>query len=272
MPFPHVRRTLLMRVNRCVKTSPNELFIERLKQHSDFEMLYGWIIHSATEEYDFRTNKINRGTSRVRNYKKNVETRHFLYRKPGTDGYALINLPTMIAKMRNLVFLKTIFVEEKYSGNGIATACMDELKKLTLEIDKQAEDDETLSFRSCSLYCVPNSFWVSHWTEDNIQEIDWTSDKQVDGNLLDETEAEMDEDKIRMTWEQLRDWYIKLGFVEVRELMYYEYLDTSNTYQWRLVRQQCYSNRSIRLKRFPLLFPAENAGLHRGKADGIEDT
>ena len=249
--------------------SPHDLFIEWLDEHEDFERLKGWTLQGWTEDYDLQSfpPKINRRKTWVKYPNKIHPSRHWLYRKPNTKGYAVIELPEMHYSFLNLVFLKTVWVDEKYGNQGIATQCMRELIDLTDDVDNEAKKEDGLTFHSCSFYCVPNPFWVDHWIEEKIEEVDWTRPKSVDGELEDETYKELEKDKLRVDWEKLRDWYRSFGFVEVKELAMLEGCDMSNPAIWKPYRRNMFSQRSQSLGRWPLLYPAINAEIHRGIED-----
>jgi hypothetical protein len=137
---------------------------------------------------------------------------------------------------------------------------------LTLKIDAEAKKENG----SLSLWCVPNSFHTDAWREDTLNEIDWTRASSVDAGLVDGTFEDLPSDKERVSWTLLRDWYKGLGFTMVKELAYENYLDTSNCYRWEYRRRENLTDRSVKLQRYPLLFPHANASLHRGAADGVQ--
>ena len=159
-----------------------------------------------------------------------------------------------------LLHLRCAWVPEEIAHQGIATRMMQSIQNIAKTTQTICEEDRYHGKRiygnNCTLFLVPNPFYVSDWTLNQDENtIDWSHPDSPSINMIDETVNELPDDKLRVSWQELRDFYKRIGFVEVPEM------DTERVYDERLCKiidRRIMANRSYVIGRHPMLWPMEN--------------
>jgi hypothetical protein len=252
---------------KVTNISPANIFYEKLQQNKKFKNLKGFSDWTWSMRLDGSNFKRWFKYSNVRTFKSDW----WLYQGKGKRR-AIIQMP----EYRDLscrVFLKCLWVPLELANKGIATEVMQELLRMTDEVDQMAKtderyDDKNITCGTFVISLIANSFVVrkGYWDVEQIAKgkdlIDWTSNPDADAKdrpdltMMDELDQYLPKDEKRMSQKELEKFYIdKLGFVRCEELAFHEEYDWTNG---RINRQLTISGRSVAHMRYPLLYPASN--------------
>lgn len=212
------------------KTNPQHEFLNKLKAHSEFEMIPGKMF-PHTEFWKFRDKKTKSG--------------------------AILHFPED-SDFRDRICLKILWVPPEQSRKGIATRCLKSLLKIVTGVDKRCKlKDGTMSAKCFSIWLVPNPFHAPDWNFDQRKcKVDFGYTEYAGENIRDETYKKLPKSQLRLPWTKLRDFYIGLGFVECPKLSWITGWD-DNWNGFRTIRSM--GDRAYEIGRKALVFPAENA-------------
>lgn len=246
--------------------TPIEIFDIYMVKDTNFKNLRGW-----TDTYLSMGSDMHYHERKVRNHKKNIKSGFWKFVDAPSRHYAIIELPE-IKQFKTRKVLKILYVDKRHQRKGIARRCMEALTSIVDKVDKYcAENKEfngkriTHSFFSLSL--LPNPFHVSNWNPKNIPNIDWSDAESATEQMVDETSQDLPRRYKSANHVKLKEFYISCGFAPCRELWYYEYIDTSNEYRWDFRRKQNVHDRTIKLNKEPLVYPAKNAEYYDSDED-----
>ena len=252
---------------KVTNISPANVFYKKLAKNKKFKNLKGYSDWTWSMQLD--------GSNVQRWYKysnqRTFKSAWWLYQGEGKRR-AIIQMPEY-TDLSCRVFLKILWVPLELENKGIATEAMQELLRMTDEVDAMAKanerfDDKNITCSTFVISLIANSFVVrdGYWDIEKIAKgkdsIDWTSNPNTEAKdrpdltMMDELDKYLPKDEKRMSQKQLEKFYIdKLGFVRCEELAFTE------DFNWetgRINRQLSISGRSVAHMRYPLLYPASN--------------
>jgi hypothetical protein len=142
-----------------------------------------------------------------------------------------------------------------------------DLQEIILQIDEMCREEEatyrdrTIGCSELSLWLAPCCFHAPDWdVGDNepsfLTQIDWSHPDKATKGIVDDSGEKLAPELTRLDWRGLRDWYKRLGFVEVDGL---DYSEEWNEEHLRVVRHPMKRPRSFEIGRVPMFWPSENA-------------
>ena len=233
-----------------------DIFKTKINSSTSFNNLMGYseltVVMGKTLK-DSWSNQFIRHRERI--YPSNV----WQYNDEITGGGGIIQID-FYDHLPGLIHLRCAWVPEEMAHQGIANRMMKSIQHIAKKTQTICEKDHYQGKRiygsNCTLFLVPNPFYVPDWTlEQNTNTIDWSHPDSPSINMLDETVNDLPDDKLRVSWQELRDFYKRIGFVEVPEM------DTERVYDERLCKiidRRIMAKRSYEIGRHPMLWPMDN--------------
>ena len=240
-----------------------EIFDREMGKHKRFKNLKGWtdnVLRTTTEGMKWGKQKTNY---------KNIESGFWQYLDKKTGHYAIVEFPD-ISQLYHRKMFKILYVDKAFQKKGIARRCMADITALVDKVDQLCKtekkyDGRNISYSWFAISLVPNPFHTSSWYPENILNIDWSDAEAATECMVDETKTELPRQYKSATHQDLTRFYKSFGFVPCRELWYYEYLDTSYDNDWQYRRTQNVHDRTIKLGKEPLVYPASNVGYYEAE-------
>lgn len=240
---------------------PKEIFLELVAKHNSFENLKGYSIPSlsttmeATCEWTY-----------TRTENKHHESEFWLYTPPGRrKAVGIIQFPTGTRNGEDYYcgqWIKTIWIDPKYRGKGYSRKCFNDIIELVLDVNRIIKERKGYKKKDIDgnyffVWLVPNPFYAPQWKIDQKQcDIDWSNPWKATKHIEDETEEDLSSEKKDISWTALRDFYQRIGFVID------ETIHQITQYSWGefdAVRYNKLTSRSIRMGRYTMRYPAEDA-------------
>ena len=242
-----------------------EIFDKELRKHKRFKNLKGWtdtVLRTTMDGMKWGKQKTNY---------KNIESGFWQYLDKETGHFAIVEFPE-IAQLYHRKMFKILYVDKLYQKKGIARRCMEEIVALVDKVDQICKTEKKYEGRSISyswfaISLVPNPFHTSSWYPENIFNIDWSDAEAATETMIDATAEELPREYQAASHQDLTRFYKSFGFVPCRELWYYEYLDTSCEANWQYRRKQNVHDRTMKLGKEPLVYPACNVEYYEADED-----
>lgn len=237
-----------------------EVFYLELNNHPQFTNLKGYSVTIKDNKNMFEeTERL------VKTNDYNHTSEFYRYDPEDKDGFSLLHIPQYPLLMTQ-AFIKLLYVPNEYEQQGIATDTLRELKLITDDVNKTAHSKDKYDGRDLSqeyfiLRLCPTPFHMN-WTFEDTNTLDWTDPDKVTEIMKDDAAEPLDEDLTRMTYLQLEEFYIRNGFVKCPELDLHKWVDEKTN---KILSKQTLSQRSIRLGRGSLIYPAENLPIYQAQ-------
>ena len=244
---------------------PTDVFQRRLAQDPRFEMLLGTSAKGASTNIDGSLSETWVGLP-----SRTGKSEFHKFLDTDTGKWAIVFLPEHREHCCR-VHLQIVWVDEKWGGLGIATRAVKALQEITLQVDEMCRDEEatyrdrTIRCSELSLWLAPCCFSAPDWDvgDDDgpggpsfLTEVDWSNPDKATKGIEDDSGEQLAPELTRLDWAELRDWYKRLGFVEVDGL---DYSEEWNEEHLRVVRHPMKRPRSFEIGRYPMFWPPENA-------------
>lgn len=233
-----------------------DIFKTKINSSPRFTNLMGYseltVVMGNTLKDSWSTKFIRR---RERKYPSNV----WKYYDEITGGGGIIQID-FYDHLPGLIHLRCIWVPEELAHQGIATRMMKSIQTIAKTTQTTCEEDQYKGMRiygrNCTLFLVPNPFYTNTWGLDqDTNSVDWSDPDGPSIDMIDETVNVLPDDKLRVSWQELRDFYKRIGFVEVPAM------DTERVYDERLCKiidRRIMAKRSYEIGRHPMLWPKDN--------------
>ena len=156
-------------------------------------------------------------------------------------------------------FIKCIYVEPQHSKKGIATRCMNILKEIADNVDSLACKEgnyggDSIPYNHFELSLCPVPFIVP-WTYEDKEDIDFGNGDKATELMQDGSEETLDADVERVTYQGLKIWYSKLGFVDAPYLDKHVYYDEVHN---KIIEKDTLTAFSRSIDRHMMIYPAKN--------------
>jgi len=232
---------------------PIELFYKLLNK-PPMECLLGYTIPAT---YDGTDN------TNLKSKEKTNPTHFFRYHDLQSGGGAIVYIPRY-SFMHTRAFIKCIFVEAQHSKRGVATRCMYYLKEVADKVDNLASkeskyDGDKVLFYHFELSLCPVPFHVPNWQYDDKYDIDWGNGDIATELMQDGSEEPLDSNVERATYQKLKHWYSKLGFVDAPYLDHHVYYDEEHN---KIIEKDVLTKFSISIDRHMMIYPKKNIGYY----------
>ena len=243
-----------------IRFSGWKIFSDLLAKHNKFKNLLGrtdvirWVNHDKDSRFV--------GFGYTNNGRYDVPSEFWRFNPADNEAGGIVRFsPTDDGNLAHFVIL---WVPQYLGNKGLGTIIMEEIQNLIIatddicSADNPQYNDREVSSNSFSMMLYPNPFTVSDWTLNQDENtIDWSNAIVATKNIRCELNRQLPDEDRRVSWENLRDWYIRLGWVQVPEMHFVNLAeDDENPVNFPVV-----SRRTIMIKRYPMLFPVHNAEL-----------
>ena len=223
--------------------APSEVFVDQVRSSREFVPLYkGDKYHSWCPP----------------------TTEFYRYEDEATGAGSIVQIPCDTGiDCSSMGKIQTLWVPDEWSGRGIARRCMESLQDLAMDtidiVNEHKYKGMNLTNSVFSLILCPNPFDVSDcgWClyPEDCPNVYWESPSQASEGIIDESHHELPVDKRRLSWTDLRDFYIRLGFVDVPEL---DGRAVADEYWNKIIIKNTLQRRSMEIGRHMMIWPAEN--------------
>ena len=247
---------------------PTEVFHSRLAADSRFQMLKGTSERGCATNPDGSLREVWVGlpgrTGKSDFWKFNDEE---------TGKFAIACLPKHSDQCCR-GHLQILWVDERWGGKGIATRAVRALQDVAQDVDGLAaqndatHDGKKIQCGMFSLWLAPCCFHTPLWDVGDkfapggsnfLTEIDWSNPRKATKDMVDDSSEKLPTKLTRLAWDELRDWYKRLGFVEVDGLSHEEVWDDQ---YMRIRRIPMMRPRSYGIGRLPMVWPEKNASAY----------
>lgn len=242
--------------------NPSSIFFEKLKNHSQWEMLKGysdWVL--KLNPHAIKRDEPMYLKQKVRHQNQDCDSDFYLFTdKEIEGGGAILESPSEHSQSARVV-LKCLWVPEEFSRKGIARRALETLIKMCDEVDalavaKEEWKEQYIGGNHCCLSLVPNPFIVD-WSLDKefLQSVDWSDSEKAtcDYNMVDECHKELRKDQQRVPWKKLKEFYESLGFEDCEALGFHTYYDETVN---RILKRKTMMGRSYAIGRMVMLYPS----------------
>ena len=232
---------------------PIELFYKLLNK-PPMESLLG---HTIPATYDGEDN------TGLKSKEKKNPTHFFRYHDMQSGGGAIVYIPRY-SFMHCRAFIKCVYVEPRHSKKGVATRCMAILKDVANKVDDLAGKDakycgDRIPFNHFELSLCPVPFTIENWSYEDKEDIDWGNGDQATEMMQDGSEETLDANLERASYQKLKIWYSKLGFVDAPYLDKHVYYDEEHN---KIIEKDVLTPFSNSIDRHMMVYPRKNLGYY----------